>query len=553
MKVKITIKLSVVFFALNFSISCTVHDDNLVEMNRAEITSNEFAERYSGFAQASGIKDTRISRLEMINNLIAEKILLEIQDNSHITADPDFIVKSNQIKQEVLLAFYKEKEIFNKINITDLDLRQAFLRINEKVSARHLFAQTEEEAWKLYDLLANGMTFEQLAPHVFSDDSLANNGGYLGYFSWGDMDSKFEEAAFNLAIGEISKPIRTNYGYSIIKVEDRFKNPVLTEYQYQLKKNKLRRIVYIQKADQAEKNFINQLYKDINLQINGKNFNTLYRTILTTPVLLTSNQQENLTMNIGDETLVVSQLGEWTISKVMDKLTTTPASIRSKIQNDKLLKTAIKGLVLQEYLLQDARQKKYDQKEQVVNLTDKWINTKLFEWKIKDIISHSPVDTGQMHEYYLKNENEFYTETQYKIQEILVDSKMKAALIKQKIKDGYSFDSLAKEYSIRPNVDKTSGITNYLPKSQFGSLKDRIQDAEINKIYGPYEISGYFVYFKVLDYKAGEKLKYSDVKSGIKSFLQEINQRENFNNYLDKLKLDYKVKIDTTKLFSLKI
>jgi len=57
----------------------------------------------------------------------------------------------------------------------------------------------------------------------------------------------------------------------------------------------------------------------------------------------------------------------------------------------------------------------------------------------------------------------------------------------------------------------------------------------------------------VLKFKPGEPISYSDVQEGIKSLLQETYMRENFQKFIENLKSEYNVKIDTTKLYSIKI
>ena len=64
---------------------------------------------------------------------------------------------------------------------------------------------------------------------------MANNGGRLGYFTFGDMDPAYEDAAFSLSDGEISSPIKTKYGYSIIQVLDRWIQPLISENEFQLR------------------------------------------------------------------------------------------------------------------------------------------------------------------------------------------------------------------------------------------------------------------------------------------------------------------------------
>ncbi|MCG2760001.1 MAG: peptidylprolyl isomerase, partial [Candidatus Delongbacteria bacterium] len=70
--------------------------------------------------------------------------------------------------------------------------------------------------------LNNGISFEEVAIN-YSDDQSAKNGGDLGFFGKGKMVAEFEEAAFNAKVGELVGPIRTQYGYHIIKVTDQKK------------------------------------------------------------------------------------------------------------------------------------------------------------------------------------------------------------------------------------------------------------------------------------------------------------------------------------------
>lgn len=86
-----------------------------------------------------------------------------------------------------------------------------------------------EEANKLYNRLAAGENFSALAKEFSMDPGSAAKGGDLGYFGKGMMVKEFEDAVFNGKVGEVSKPIKTNYGYHIIKVTDRTDKKHVTE------------------------------------------------------------------------------------------------------------------------------------------------------------------------------------------------------------------------------------------------------------------------------------------------------------------------------------
>jgi peptidyl-prolyl cis-trans isomerase C len=93
-------------------------------------------------------------------------------------------------------------------------------RINE-VRASHILVSNVYQAEQIRkDILEGNGTFEEYA-RVYSKCPSGQNGGDLGYFKRGQMVPQFEVAAFNLPVGEISKPIWTQFGWHLIKVTDR--------------------------------------------------------------------------------------------------------------------------------------------------------------------------------------------------------------------------------------------------------------------------------------------------------------------------------------------
>jgi len=86
-----------------------------------------------------------------------------------------------------------------------------------------------EEANKIYAQLISGADFVKMAKEYSKDPGSAINGGDLGYFGKGMMVKEFEDASFNGKIGEVQKPLKTNYGYHIIKVIDRTNKKYIVE------------------------------------------------------------------------------------------------------------------------------------------------------------------------------------------------------------------------------------------------------------------------------------------------------------------------------------
>ena len=117
-----------------------------------------------------------------------------------------------------------EKLLGPEIEITDEAIKTYFEENKEslaqpaQVEASHILVETKEKAAEVAAKLADGGDFAELAKEHSTDTATAANGGELGAFGTGEMAAEFEEAAFNMAVNEISEPVETEYGFHIIKV-----------------------------------------------------------------------------------------------------------------------------------------------------------------------------------------------------------------------------------------------------------------------------------------------------------------------------------------------
>ena len=99
---------------------------------------------------------------------------------------------------------------------TDSEAAQTYTQI----AAQHILVRNAADAVAIKKELDNGGSFEYYAKK-YSICPSGKSGGYLGYFERGQMVPEFEKKAFSMNVGEISSPVRTNFGWHIIKVVDK--------------------------------------------------------------------------------------------------------------------------------------------------------------------------------------------------------------------------------------------------------------------------------------------------------------------------------------------
>jgi len=89
--------------------------------------------------------------------------------------------------------------------------------LTNKIKCSHILVQKQSEAIAILDKIRQGEKFGKLARELSIDSGSAKRDGNLGYFGRGKMVKEFETVAFKLEIGKISEPVKTQYGYHIIK------------------------------------------------------------------------------------------------------------------------------------------------------------------------------------------------------------------------------------------------------------------------------------------------------------------------------------------------
>jgi len=89
--------------------------------------------------------------------------------------------------------------------------------MSNKIKCSHILVEKHSEAISLLERIQKGEKFGKLAKEFSLDSGSAKRDGNLGYFGRGKMVKEFEKSAFSLQTGQISEPVKTQYGYHIIK------------------------------------------------------------------------------------------------------------------------------------------------------------------------------------------------------------------------------------------------------------------------------------------------------------------------------------------------
>ncbi len=162
-----------------------------------------------------------------------------------------------------------KKLLTPEISITD-DEMKAYFEENkdsfaeaEQVKASHILVADEKTALEVKQKLSDGGDFAELAKEYSTDEASKEQGGELGYFSKGTMVTEFDDVAFTLAVNQISDPVKTDYGYHIIKVEGK---KDAKEANYDENKAEIKETLLSQKIDSEYSTWIEKKKKSYNIE-----------------------------------------------------------------------------------------------------------------------------------------------------------------------------------------------------------------------------------------------------------------------------------------------
>lgn len=203
--------------------------DSLViaKIDKAPITQDDFTKEVSRVPEwARPQFQGDEGKNSFLDELIKRELIYQHALKMKLNKDEEYIDKVKEFEKMTLVSLVLKKEIEDKAVVDDTEARTFFDQNKDKfvigtqLKASHILVETEDEAKSIHDKIKKGENFAALAKKHSKDKGSAENGGDLGYFTKGKMVPEFENAAAGLKVGEVSEPVRTRFGFHIIKLTD---------------------------------------------------------------------------------------------------------------------------------------------------------------------------------------------------------------------------------------------------------------------------------------------------------------------------------------------
>ena len=487
------------------------------------ISSDAFRDEYVAWILATGVSDSAARREAFLKDMVATRLLVAEARSQGIDREPHYLERTEALGRKLRIELYLAEILKDSVVVTEQDVRELYARAQTQIGARHLYARTEEEAWDLRARLQDGESFETLAKEVFRDPALRDSGGRLPEFTFDEMDPDFEDAAFALPVGQVSTPVRTAQGYSILRVDDRFTRPIITETEFQARRAAYEAFASRRKHAAARRRLARQLAAESALHIDESTLGALFARITDAQPDLESSLAQRTLLEWGDPPTI------WSVAMFRDRARFASAQQRAAVRTIADLRDFIAGLVVNEILtLKAAGQANTPAyNDGLKQALDRYIAQRAAQ-RLEPGVSLQEVQ-----EYY-----DGAPRTEFRVP-------LQVSLTWE------YFDTEAAASAAR-RIESTAPA-QFFTREQLGPWAEAIFDSPEHSILGPIPAQSGWVMVQTGEQRGARRQTLEEARPSIEAMLRESKRRDARRIEFDRLSTRYNIEIDGPQLAALSL
>jgi peptidyl-prolyl cis-trans isomerase C len=211
------------------SSSSSASDTVVARVNGTDIRESDLALAEDDLGENIHAMEPAAKREQLVAYVTDIILVTKAAEKQNLQDSEEFKRRQAFLRNKMLMGLMLQTQA--KDAVTDAEMQKVYdeaarsMTAEEEVRARHILVETEDDAKAIADQIKGGADFAALAKEKSKDPGAAD-GGDLGYFVKGQMVPEFSEVAFKMYPGQVSNPVKSQFGWHIIKVEDRRNRPM---------------------------------------------------------------------------------------------------------------------------------------------------------------------------------------------------------------------------------------------------------------------------------------------------------------------------------------
>lgn len=258
-------------------LSACGNSDNLVTSKSGNLTQEEFNKKLKETAGKPVLQQVMLDKILLDKYKVSddeakkkvEELKKQMGDNFKAYLTQAGAKDEDDFKTKIKTQIAFEKAV--KASVTEKEMKEYY---KPKLKASHILVKDEKTAKEIKEKLNNGEDFAALAKQYSEDPGSKEQGGELPEFGPGEMDSKFEEAAYKLEAGQVSDPIKSSHGYHIIKLTEKKELKPFDQEKDNIRKE----LEQKRSQDQQwQQQFFKDLFKKADIKITDKDLKDTFK------------------------------------------------------------------------------------------------------------------------------------------------------------------------------------------------------------------------------------------------------------------------------------
>ncbi len=551
--------LATLALSLSLIAGCGKKDNPILAVvGDKEIKFEDFDQRYGSWRLTyTSAQDEFDKKKDLLDSLIVTQLLIDAayEKNLDKLEELSRLVLANR-NRFLLDALYQD-QIIKGSEPSDSEVKQFYKNLEFQVRASHILVNNLDSANLLIEKLKAGENFEKLAYDCSIDQSAKRNRGDLGYFLWGAMVDEFQQAAFSLEPGEISQPVKTRFGYHVIKVIDRTPNDMRRDFEQM--KDSLKVAITNMNLQKRMAGYLDGIKTKYNVKVDTATCDYLMykRSELYPPEIIGQIPKNDFDLELLDRNEKELVLATWdggqiSLLEYFSLARRFPEQNRPNFDQYDTMATFIFRLKTEEILAIEATRLGLDQEDYFKNKMDKFKEFTMADIMKSDSIPQLPPPTEvDARKYYDEHQVEFTEPMKIHVFEILLSDEVKANELKGKIKSIIQFKEKAMDLTERPGKRSVGGDLQYVEHQWYPEIFDLAQKTPTGKIAGPVLNRGKYSLIWVSD-KVPESVKdFLTVKNEVMVKLTKETRDQSFRQWVDSQKQSKKIEFKEEAIWNM--
>jgi len=493
-------------------------------------------------------------RKETLDTLIVNRLFIQGAYEKGIDKVEELarVVLAN--KDKLLLDVLTQRKIVDDSEPSETKLKEYWDKLENKNRASHILVDELDTAQMILKKIEEGENFEKLAHEYSKDPSAAKNKGDLGYFTWGNMVDEFQNAVWSMEPGQVSPPVKSQFGYHIIKLVDRLPNEYRTDFD-QMKPDLETQLTNIIRRKKGE-TYFNDIKDRYPVRVDTATCDYLLHKRETSypPLLLETLPRNDFDIEQLDRSEKELILGTWnggqiTVLEYLEIIKSISPTIKPDFDDYDSLAVVIFNVKITDILVAEAHSLGIDNDPDYLKKVKMLKELAMADiLKTDSIIALSEPDEGMVRQYYDEHLDEFTNPAKVHVYEILLSDELKAAKLAKDVKSRKKFLELAMDLTERPGKRASRGDMSYIQEKYFPEIYQAALNTSIGSIGGPVLINGKYSIFYVEDKIDAEIKDFLGVKRII---IERINMQNKINaidSWINERKKSTNIEIDTDAL-----